>query len=136
MSTAKAELPGFQKLAQDVLRKLRALPDSPARRLMEVATELQEKPISGVGSVLAADRIFGLLERDFDLSDIERAVGLSLLPQENASLDAHQVLLALSKGPNGKSKLVTTNFDLLFEAAGRRLRPWSPQRTPRSKTQQ
>jgi hypothetical protein len=130
VSTAEARLPGFQKLAEDVLRELRTLPDSPARRLMEVATALQEKPIGGVGSILAADRIFSLLERDFDLSDIERAVGRTLLPRDDASLHAHKVLLALSKGPNGKAKLVTTNFDLLFEAADRRLRPWSPNELP------
>ena len=62
---------------------------------MEVATALQEKPIGGVGSILAADRIFSLLERDFDLSDIERAVGRTLLPRDDASLHAHKVLLAL-----------------------------------------
>ena len=97
---------------------------------MQIATELHVKRVQGVGSILAADRIFGLLERDFDLSDIERAIGRALLPAGNANLDAHRALLALSEGPNGQVKLVTTNFDLLFEAANRRLLSWSPNNLP------
>jgi len=79
---------------------------------------------------VAADRIFGLLEREFDLKDIEGAVGGALKPQLDASLDAHRILLALSKGPSGKPRLVTTNFDLLFEAADPSSRWWTPSQLP------
>ena len=67
VSTAKARLPGFLGLADKVLNQLRALPDSPARQLMKVVGELQKHKISGVGGIVAADRIFGLLEREFAL---------------------------------------------------------------------
>jgi SIR2-like domain len=130
VSTAKARLPGFLGLADKVLHQLKALPDSPARQLMKVVGELQEHKISGVGGIVAADRIFGLLEREFHLKDIERAVGGALKPQLDASLDAHRILLALSKGPSGKPRLVTTNFDLLFEDADPSLRRWTPSQLP------
>jgi Fe-S cluster biosynthesis and repair protein YggX len=130
VSRARAKLPGFLGLAHRVLQELRALPDSPAQRLTETAEKLLEMTIEGVGGILAADRIFGLLEREFDLSDIERAVGCALRPQLDASLDAHRILLALSKGPSGEARLVTTNFDLLFEAVSPSLRQWEPSQLP------
>jgi hypothetical protein len=130
VSSAKAKLPGFLGLADEVLSRLRALPDSPARQLTEVVGELQKHKIPGVGGIVAADRIFGLLEREFDLKDIEWAVGGALKPPPDASLDAHRILLSLSKGPSGKPRLVTTNFDLLFEAADPRSRRWTPSELP------
>jgi hypothetical protein len=65
-----------------VLRELRVLPESPAQKLVDIAGQLD--PIQGVGGILAADRIFGLLERDFSATSIERAVGAALKPQDKA----------------------------------------------------
>jgi SIR2-like domain len=130
VSRAKANLPGFLGLAERVLQELRALPSSPARKLVEIASKLQKEPIKGVGGILAADRIFGLLERDFALEDIERAVGQALKPDTGVSLDAHRIMLDLSRGPNGDVQLVTTNFDLLFESAAPALPIWTPSQLP------
>jgi hypothetical protein len=130
VSRAQANLPGFLGLAERVLHELRALPSSPARKLVEIATKLQNEPVKGVGGILAADRIFGLLERDFALEDIERAVGQALKPAADVSLDAHRILLDLGRGPNGDVQLVTTNFDLLFEAAAPALPVWTPSQLP------
>jgi hypothetical protein len=124
VSRAKAGLPDFLGLAKSVLCELRALPESPARKLVDTADRLD--PIAGVGGILAADRIFGLLEREFSVADIERAVGAALKPQDKVDLSAHRTLLALSRDARGKVQLVTTNFDLLFEAAA----PNVPVRTP------
>jgi hypothetical protein len=110
VSRAQAELPGFLGLAERVLKELRALPDSPAGELVAIAAQLQKEPIKGVGGILAADRIFGLLERDFSLADIEHAVGRALRPPPGANLGAHRTLLELSRGPGGEVQLVTTNF--------------------------
>lgn len=52
VSRANANLPGFLGLAERVLDKLRALPDSPARKLVEIAAKLQHEPIKGVGAIL------------------------------------------------------------------------------------
>jgi hypothetical protein len=130
VSRAQAGLPGFLGLAERVLKELRALPDSPAGKLVDIAARLQKEPIKGVGGILAADRIFGLLERDFALSDIEHAVGRALRPAAGANLDAHRTLLELSRSPDGQVQLVTTNFDLLFEAAAPKLPRWTPSQLP------
>ena len=39
-------------------------------------------------------------------------------------------MLDLGRGPDGKVRLVTTNFDLLFEACDSTLRSWKPPRLP------
>lgn len=130
VSCARAKLPGFFGLAERVLNDLRALPDSPARKLVETAIALHKEPIAGVSSILAADRVFGLLEREFAISDIERAVGNALRPKADPDLSAHKILLDLSRNPNADFQLVTTNFDLLFEAAAPRIPRWTPNRLP------
>lgn len=128
VSRAKAGLPDFLGLAKSVLRELRVLPESPAQQLIDTAVRLD--PIAGVGGILAADRIFGLLEREFSVSDIERAVGAALKPHDRVDLSAHRTLLALSRDATKKVRLVTTNFDRLFEAAAPRVPHWTPDRLP------
>src|SRR5271157_3175581 len=73
VSRARARLPDFLGLARAVLKELRVLPESPAFMLVEQSKKLE--PIAGVGGLLAADRVFGLLEREFAISDIVAAVG-------------------------------------------------------------
>jgi hypothetical protein len=128
VSRAKADLPDFLGLAKTVLRHLRVLPESPAQKLVEIAQKLE--PISGVGGILAADRIFGLLERDFAIPDIVHATGAALKPADDVDLSAHRTLLKLSRDAKGKVRLVTTNFDLLFEKAARREPVFTPGRLP------
>ena len=128
VSRENAKLPDFFGLARAVLAKLRALQDSPASKLVEASQNLGA--ISGVGSLIAADRIFGLLERDFSVPDIERAVGDVLRPPADVDLRAHRILLDLCRNTDGKVRLVTTNFDLLFEAAAPKATVWTPARLP------
>ncbi|HEY8065382.1 MAG TPA: SIR2 family protein [Methylosinus sp.] len=112
VSRARANLPSFLALAEQVLDRLKALPDSDAYRLFRAARELQEK--SGVSGLLAADRIFSLLENDFPSPDIERIVGSLLTPDQNVDLSAHKIMLELSRNAAGQVRLITTNFDRLF----------------------
>jgi hypothetical protein len=128
VSRAQAGLPDFLGLAKSVLRELRVLPESPARKLVDLADRLDR--IDGVGGIMAADRIFGLLEREFSVTDIERAVGAALKPPDKVDLFAHRTLLALSRDAGGKVQLVTTNFDRLFEAAAPRASVWTPNHLP------
>jgi SIR2-like domain len=128
VSRAKVGLPDFLGLAKSVLREIRVLPESPAQKLVDTAE--RQDPIAGVGGILAADRVFGLLEREFSVTDIERAVGAALKPQDKVDLSAHRTLLALSRDATGKVQLVTTNFDLLFEAAESKVPVWTPDRLP------
>jgi hypothetical protein len=129
ISRAKACLPDFFGLAKSVLRELRVLPESPAQKLVDTAEQLE--PIAGVGGMLATDQVFGLLEREFSVIDIQRAVGAALKPRDKVDLSAHRTLLAaLSRDARGKVQLVTTNFDRLFEAAAPKVPMWTPNRLP------
>jgi len=130
VSIAKARLPGFLGLAEKVLEELHALPDSAPRQFTKLAGTLQESKVPGVGSIVAADRIFGLLERDFAPADIVRAVGSVLKPKTGTDPSAHRILLDLGRTPNSTVQLVTTNFERLFEDAAPRLPIWTPDRLP------
>jgi hypothetical protein len=70
------------------------------------------------------------LERDFASADIDQAVGTVLKPDSGTDTGAHRILLDLSRTAKGNVQLVTTNFDLLFEAAAPRLRTWTPDDLP------
>ena len=70
------------------------------------------------------------MERDFRSQDIEAEVAAALRPPGNIDLFAHRVLLDLATTPEGKVRLVTTNFDLLFEDCKEGLEVWKPPRLP------
>jgi hypothetical protein len=128
ISRARARLPDFFELAERVMNGLGTGFDSPARKLVAAARDM--KPIAGVTGVISADRIFSLLEREFTVKDINREVAVALRPGPDADLSAHKTLLDLGRGPDRKIRLVTTNFDLLFETANPRLSVWEPPNLP------
>ncbi|WP_291733260.1 hypothetical protein [Leisingera sp. F5] len=75
VSRAKAQLPDFFGLANQVLKTL-GIPDgSPAVKILDEAREIEAR--TGVPGLISADRVFGLLERD-----IERAVAQALAPRK------------------------------------------------------
>jgi hypothetical protein len=127
VSQAEACLPNFAELGREVLRILGAAQDSPARVLLEKALTL--KPIPGIGGLVATDRVFGLLEREFEVSDVRAAVAEAIRPAPDAALNAHRVLLDLATS-RGVTRLVTTNFDLLFEACDPALPSSGPPNLP------
>lgn len=130
VSQARAKLPGFFGLARAVLLELGAAADGAARRLLDTAEELQDRAIPGAGSLVSTDRIFGLLEREFAVADIRAKVANLLKPKCDADLTAHEIMLDLARGPDGRARLVTTNFDRLFEEARPDLGGSSPPRLP------
>ncbi|WP_201273461.1 SIR2 family protein, partial [Sinorhizobium meliloti] len=101
---------------------------SPARKLLEIATALD--PIEGVGGFIATDKVFSLLEREFDTLDIHAAVAAALKPQGGADLSAHEVVLDLAGRKSGAIRLVTTNFDRLFEDCDPEARSIGPAHLP------
>jgi len=113
VSRAHARLSDFFGLAGDVIRRLGVAADSPASKLLNEARNIEER--IGISGLISADRIFGLLERDFLTSDIETAVAQALQPHSSVDLTAHRTLLDLATTPEGKVRIVTTNFDHLFE---------------------
>ncbi|MBY6240028.1 SIR2 family protein [Methylosinus sp. Sm6] len=128
VSQAYAHLPNFERLGRHVIRILGAALDSPARRLLDKALEMGR--MAGVGGLLATDRVFGLLEREFDVHDVRQAVAESIRPPDDYGLDAHRILLDLATSRAGVTQIVTTNFDLLFEECLPDLPRWGPPRLP------
>src|SRR4051794_32735838 len=72
VSRARAGLSGFFGLADDVIHHLGVIADSPARKILNEAREIDKR--TGVTGLISVDRIFGLLEREFLVRDIEVAV--------------------------------------------------------------
>ncbi|MDO5687587.1 MAG: SIR2 family protein [Neisseria sp.] len=128
VSRARAQLPDFFGLASQVVARLGVDKNSPAYRLIQEAREIDQRV--GMLGVISADRVFGLLERDFASRDIEEAVASALKPSANCDLTAHNILLDLATTPEGAVQLVTTNFDRLFDDCGRKLQTWQPPRLP------
>jgi hypothetical protein len=114
VSRARAGLSDFFGLAQKVIGILGVGTDDPPRRIIKEAREMERR--TGIGGLIPADRVFGLLERSFLVKDIEAAVAMALRPDSDADLSAHRIMLDLAKGPDGRVRLVTTNFDTLFES--------------------
>ena len=128
VSRAYAKLPDFFGLASKVISKLGVDQNSPAYKLIQEAQEFDRRV--GIPGIISADRVFGLLERDFSSHDIEEAVASALKPPTDCDLTAHRILLDLATTPVGTVQLVTTNFDRLFDDCGRNLRVWQPPRLP------
>src|SRR3990172_5761592 len=113
VSRARAGLWDFFGLADSVIRRLGVPSDNPARKILDEAREIDKR--IGVSGLISADRIFGLLERDFYAQQVQTAVAEALRPNEAVNLSAHKTILELATTPEGKVRLVTTNFDRLFE---------------------
>lgn len=128
VSRARAGLSDFFGLAGSVIRRLGVSADSPACKILHEAQEIDKR--TGVNGLISADRIFGLLERDFLVRDIESAVAKALQPSPDVDLSAHRILLDLATTPEGNVQLVTTNFDRLFDECNGDLQVWQPPRLP------
>lgn len=128
VSQAKAGLPGFFGLAEKVMKALGVQADSPARKLLDEARNVEIQ--IGVAGVIPADRIFGLLERDFSTDAIEAAVASVLQPNDKSDLMAHRIILDLATTRESLVRIVTTNFDRLFDNCGRSLSSWQRPRLP------
>ena len=134
ISMQYAGLPDFFSLANKVAEYLKADKDSAAYQLIHQRDGNEKNNV--VGGYVSADYIFGLLERDFFQKDIEEAVASALKPKKQDSpkkvdyLKGHKILLDLATGEDGKVRLVTTNFDRLFEQCRENLKIWQPPKLP------
>lgn len=128
VSRAEAGGPNFLELAGRVINALGSSRHSPARKLLALSEELD--PIPGVGGIPSADRMFAMLEQEFPVADVRRAVASALRPRDDAGLGPHSSLLDLSRGPDGIVRLVTTNFDRVFEQVDPTLAAIAPPSLP------
>jgi hypothetical protein len=103
--------------------------------ISEAATQKSAATLIPERSILVVtrsgtDRVFSLLEREFETSDVRAAVAEAIRPRPGYALDAHRTLLALATSRGGTTRLVTTNFDLLFEECEPNLRGFGPPYLP------
>jgi hypothetical protein len=126
-----AGLPDFFKLTVDVARRLGVPPDSTTGSLIE--TERQYRATGAAAQShqsIPFDRIFTLLTREYGVAQVEREVAAVLTPKRRPKLDGHRALLDIARGPDGRQRLITTNFDRLFQKAQPRLRSYAPPHFP------
>ena len=129
VSQARAELPDFYGLLDRVLRDLRAPVDCVAQRAYRASKGVGDQ--YKIPNLISADRIFGLLQRDFDSRTVESAVAHALRSgRTEADFSAHEILLRLARTDRGHVQLVTTNFDRLFERVAAPLKAHVPPRLP------
>ena len=119
VSRARAGLSDFFGLAESVIGALGISADHEACKLLGEAKEIAAR--KGFAGLISADRIFGLLERDFPDAIVESAVAKALKPKSNVDLSAHRTLLQLATTPTQTMQLVTTNFDRLFNDCDNKL---------------
>lgn len=120
VSRARAGLPNFDELTEKVLNGLRADESEEAFRLHRAIRKAEAS--TEIKGLYSADHIFQLLERSFANVDITSQVACALAPQgTDVDLSAHRTLLKLSKDQSGTIRLITTNFDRLFEQCDRKL---------------
>lgn len=128
VSQAEAGLPNFGTLAEKVLTQLGSALDSPARRLFNASQSFEKA--SGLTGLVATDRIFGMLEQEFEPAEVREEVAIALQPVAGYGLGAHRALLDLSRTQSGVARLVTTNFDRLFEECDPALDSFNPPHLP------
>jgi hypothetical protein len=131
MRAMRARLPDFFKLTLEVARRLGVHRESTVGQLIE--TERQYRASGSISQLhlsISFDRIFTALVRDFGVVQVEREVVAVLAPRRRPKLDGHRALLDIARGPDGHQRLVTTNFDRLFQKAQPRLRTYAPPHFP------
>lgn len=111
--SAPAGLPDFNGLADNLLEMLTAQES----RLTRDANE-------------SLDRVFSAMVKEFGRAAVDREITQALRTPRKANLRHHEAIIALSRGTDGAAKIVTTNFDLLFERADRTLGHYVPPTLP------
>lgn len=118
VSIGYSKLPSFSGLASRVLEDLGASDETLAKKLFAISQEVEQK--YNVKGFPSADSIFGKLSRTFDTHDVNCAVAAALKPTDEPDLTAHKILLDLARREDEDIRLITTNFDLLFEKANKK----------------
>jgi len=128
VSRRLAGLPDFFGLADAVIADLGVQKESDAAKVLRVARSLGRH--CDIPGLVAADAVFGHLEREFDVATIQASVARALAPAPNVDVSAHATLLRLARTHDGCTKLITTNFDRLFERADSSVPIWTSLQLP------
>ena len=120
VSMGPAGLPGFNGLTSAVLDDLGFGENSPARRLHSLPVRLGDANLSPneIAMSHAPDRVFAHMETEIDRHQILNQVQRHLAVTDATDRSAHDIVRTLATDQDGRLRLVTTNFDPLFEREG------------------
>lgn len=121
VSFGRAKLPDFYGLTSQVIDYLRATDESPAVKRFTLPSRIADSSNGSIGwqevaSLISADQIFADLYREFPSVDVDTAVARALKLNGKVDTSAHEIIKKLATTPSGRLRLITTNFDRLFEA--------------------
>ena len=105
-----AGLPSFLSLAQQVVAELGVSKEDGAHVILDQIVEAKDEYQPPI------DQVFGRLRRNYG-GLVDESVFRKLRIKKSTPLGKHKMLLQLSADANGMPRLVTTNFDPLFELA-------------------
>ena len=108
-----AGMPNFLGLTKYVFDELHV----PQNRQLRSLLRLAEDENTPEAARPALDRIFNQLQSDYPLEEVDYFVAKCLEAKPEACVLTHRTVLRISKGADGYSQVVTTNFDHLFERA-------------------
>lgn len=122
VSLARAKLPDFFGLTEDVMTRLKPSETGKAKARFNMPERIVRETEGRItwreaSALISADKVFMDLYSEFDRADIEWAIAQALQTDANTDQSAHQIILDLAHTPAGRTQLVTTNFDRLFEAS-------------------
>jgi hypothetical protein len=120
-----AGLPSFASLAKDVIAELGVPDHASSRRLLQRALAESDPDFAP-----PMDQVFGLLQREYGVALVEQSVSRSLRTPPKADRSYHEIVLRLSTDVSGNARLVTTNFDLLFDTRKSRTKRHVPPALP------
>ena len=126
-----AGFPDFFRLTCNVADRLGCQCNSAAGRLIALEQRYREAGTTDdLHESVSFDRIFTLLVRQFGAPQVEAEVAEALRVPWRPNLVHHRGLLDLARGPDGRRRLITTNFDRLFQKADPHLRAYAPPHFP------
>jgi hypothetical protein len=118
-----AGLPNFLDLTTQVIAQCGTPEGSPLHDLLErIRSEPDFAP--------PLDQVFNRLQEDYGAAVIDDIVRKQLRTPKLAITEQHSIILRLSRNAAGKSQVVTTNFDRLFEKANSKLKLHVPPALP------
>ena len=120
-----AGLPNFEDLAKKLVDRLGAPVNATSRVLIERARQAK-----ALGIPAPTDVVISQLQREYTPDQLIEAVAAELRCPEDYDYSFHRTITRLSRNPEGLPRLVTTNFENLFELADPKLRPVLPPSLP------
>lgn len=111
-----AGLPSFWRLTREVIEDLGVPPTDRAGLLMRRAVAESDPALAP-----PLDQVFGVLKQDYGVGHVEDAVAKRLRLKRAPDTRRHETILRLASDPQGRRRVITTNFDRLFEISDRRL---------------